>query len=267
VLRPSGRRSPRSWFTGVDDRERRLTCSACGWTYGGGADPAQARTLPELTAHDCAAPGQASRRRWPLALLALLLLAAVAAGAFVLTRERSGAATVAEAGPPRALLLSGSSLSYDGATRAAAVLGWDATVFSLPGIGFSRSILDAEQSLLRSSRELLPAEPPDVLVVQGGEADHTAPRAVLTAAVQELIAEVGRRTGGATQLVLVGPIPGEQVPDSLRRVNDVLAAQAAERDVPYVDAVRLGLRTGDPALPDLLAQELARVLGDSATDR
>lgn len=194
------------------------------------------------------------------------VLAVVVVLALVLVAGQAARARNASDGPgpaqqqTRALVLSGSSLSYDDATRAARVLGWDATVYSLPGIGFSRSTLDPEQTLVRAIRELLPASPPDVVVVQGGEADHTTPRAVLTRAVVELIADIGRRTGGASQLVLVGPIPGGQVPDSLRRVNDALAAQAGERDIPYVDALRLSWRSDDPALPDQLAQELARIL-------
>lgn len=196
-------------------------------------------------------------RRVAVLLLVVVLVAAAAAA--VLARDGSGPRSRGE--PVRALVLTGGSLSYDDATRTAAALRWDATVYALPGLGFSRSTLGADQSLVRSSRELLPAEPPDVVVVQGGEADHTTRRLVLTSAVLELIDEVRRRTGGASQLVLVGPIPGDQVPDSLRRVNDTLAAQAAGRGVAYVDPVRLGWRNGDPALPDLLAQELARAAG------
>ena len=256
VLRPVGRRGLLSWFSGVDRRDRRLVCAACGWAYEG-VDPARARTLPELTTHDCSAPRQRRRRRWPLVVLALLLVAVAASALLARTQP---AVLQQEASAPRALILSGSSLSYEDATRAAAVLGWEATVYALPGIGFSRSTLDPAQNLVRSSQELLPTDPPDVVVVQGGEADHPTRRADLTRAVRELVDGIERQTGGASQLVLVGPIPGAQVPDSLRRVNDTLAAQAADKGVPYVDPVRLGWRAGDPALPDLLAQELAGVL-------
>lgn len=249
TLQPVGRRSLRSRFAGVDQRERRLRCDICGWTDDGGAG----RTLPELTAHDCTDPRERRRRRWPVAVLAIAVLAA--GGAAVLARDPE-VLQPERAGPVRALVLSGSSLSYDEATGAAAALGWEATVYALPGIGFTRSTLDPEQNLVRSSRELLPTGALDLVVVQGGEADHATPRLVLTKAVLELVDVV---EGSSAQLVLVGPIPGAQVPDSLRRVNDVLLAQAEARDVPYVDALGLGWRAGDPALPDLLAAELAAV--------
>lgn len=234
VLRPVGRRSLSSRLRGCDDRDRVLTCTACG------SVPSSA--LPDLRDHECVR----RRRRALPAVAALALLAAPVA--LLLPRDAGPAE-----GPVRAVLLSGSSLSYADARAAADGLGWQASVFALPGAGLSRSALDPLGSLTRELPRALAADP-DVLVVQGGEADHLVPPAVLQRAVEDLV-----RAADGTPLVLVGPIPGADVPASTRAVNDLLARVAAQQDVPYVDALERGWRVGDPVVPDALAAELARV--------
>ena len=237
ALRPLGRRSLRSRLRGCDDRDRGLTCTRCG------AVPTLA--LPDLVAHACT-----SRPRRRRAVAAVAGLALLVPGALLLDPR----APAASDRPLRAVVLSGSSLSYADARAAADGLGWDAAVYALPGAGLSRSALDPLGSLTRELPRALAAQP-DVLVVQGGEADHVVPPAVLQRAVEDLV-----RAAGGTRLVLVGPIPAAEPPASTRALNELLARVAAEQQVPYVDALGRGWRVGDPVVPDALAAELARVV-------
>lgn len=250
ALRPHGRRSLPSRLRGTDERDRVLTCPACGWR--------QSSTLAELARHVC---DSRRRRWWPAAAAAAAVLALVAAG--VLLRPGAQASAVGAPGRTQALVLSGSSLSYADAEAVVADLQWEADVYALPGGGISRSTLDAGASITGTARRLLPApgRAPDVVVLQGGEADHAADPSSLETATRHLLDYVAAHTGETTQVVLVGPIPGATVPDSLRVVNDVLAQVAQERGVAYVDAVGLGWQTADPAVPGRLADALAVAVG------
>lgn len=189
-----------------------------------------------------------------LALAVVLSLTATAAMARSGGEERSG-----EPAAPRALVLTGSSLSYVAGRGVADALGWDAQVYTLPGGGISRSTFDPAGSITAQARRLLPATggDPDVVLVQGGEADHAAAPATVQRATEHLLDYVLAHAGDAAEVVLVGPIPGATVPESLRQVNDVLQGVARSRGIAYVDAISHGWQAGDPALAHHLSQVLA----------
>ena len=264
ALRVSAPGGLRGWWRGHTRHDTHLRCTACGWEL-----PADA--LLELSsAHRCVqnapvalapVPDPRRRRVRRASCLGVALLV-VAAGLVAARGDAAGAPPPVGAARTSAIVLSGSSLSYPAARRTAAAMGWEARVFTAPGGGISRSSLDPTQSVTAVARRLLPATgpQPDVVVLQGGEADHVAPPATLQRAAEHLVDYVRAHAGPEAQLVLVGPIPGASVPDSIRTVNDVLAGVAAQRDVPFVDAVALGWTAGDPALPDALAVELRRAL-------
>lgn len=190
------------------------------------------------------------------------VLALVVAAILLRPDAAPAAAGAGQAAGPRAVLLSGSSLSYAAGQQTGAVLGWDVEAYALPGAGFSRSNLDPAGSIVATGRRLFAGvgPPPDVVVLQGGEADHAAPLDSVETAVAHLLDYVRAHTGAGTYLVLVGPIPGGTVPMSLLRVNEVMAQAALVRDIPYVDAVTQGWQERDPALPGLLADQLAAVV-------
>lgn len=200
--------------------------------------------------------------RWAgLSLLTAALLAAGATAVEVLPERMASAATPTA---PTALLVSGSSLSYAQAQQTAAHLQWDAGIYALPGAGLSRSTLEGGDSIPTITERLLPSAggAPDVVVIQGGEADHASSPVVLRQATEQLLDRLRTATGPQTQLVLVGPIPGAAVPPSLVMVNRVLAAVTQHRGVPYVDPIALGWRAGDPSVPAALAGELDALLED-----
>lgn len=203
-------------------------------------------------------------------------LRAVAVAAVALGLVAAGVAAVrsgpdlrplAEQAPATsALLLSGSSLPYASGQQTARALGWDTSVYSLPGAGLSRSTLAADGRLVHTLGKLLAeaSAPPDVVVVQGGEADHASTPERVERAAEHLIDYVEQHTRAGTRLVLVGPIPGGSLPPSLVAVNDVLERVAEERDVAYVDAIDLQWRVGDPAVPALLAVALSEATSSTA---
>lgn len=196
-------------------------------------------------------------RRVAVPALGLALVLSLTATAAI---ARSGGEDRAqEDAAPRALVLTGSSLSYVAGRSVADALGWDAQVYTLPGGGISRSTLDPAGSITAQARRLLPAKDgePDVVLVQGGEADHAVAPATVQRATEHLLDYVLAHAGDAAEVVLVGPIPGAAVPDSLRAVNDVLLGVARSRGVAYVDAISRGWQAGDPALADHLSQVLA----------
>ena len=183
------------------------------------------------------------------------LLAGTASSALLL-RDAAPEPAAAPA-VPRAVVLSGSSLSYADAQATADLLGWEATAYALPGVGLSRSTLDTVPSLVRSARDLLQPGGADVVVLQGGEADHAAPLATLEAAARSLLQDVQDRVGPEAEVVLVGPIPGATAPASLRRVDEVLRGVAEQAGVPYVDALAEGWQVGAD-VPERLADALRR---------
>ena len=195
------------------------------------------------------------RALFPVLVLLLLLLAAGTAA--VARTGWPGSAAQAQPERTQALVLSGSSLSYPAARRLTDGLGWDARVYVVPGGGISRSTLDPSGSITAAARRLLPAggPAPDVVLVQGGEADHSADPETLHNATSHLLDYVLAHTAQA-EVVLIGPIPGAVVPPSVRAVNDVLQGVADSRGVRYVDVVAGGWQAGDPAL----LEELRRVL-------
>jgi hypothetical protein len=197
----------------------------------------------------------ALRRAAVPGLVLALVLSATAAAAVVRSGERPAPQ---QAAGTRALVLSGSSVSYVTSRRAAELLRWDADVYTLPGGGISRSTLDPTGSITAQARRVLP-DPQggfDVVVVQGGEADHAAPPATVQTAAEHLLDYVRAHAGERAEVVLVGPVPGADVPASLRVVNDVLQAVARSRGIAYVDAISRGWRAGDPALADDLSRAL-----------
>ena len=197
------------------------------------------------------------RAAGPAVALALVLTGAGAAAGFSRTAAPD---TTAVASGTTSLWLSGSSLSYADAQEASGLLGWQAASYSLPGVGISRGTGDSGLNLPAVAQRLLPMpDPPDVVVLQGGEADHTPGAEPLQVAADRLLALVRSTTGARTQVVLVGPIPGAEVPESLRRVNQVLARAAQQAGVSYVDAVALGWQAGDPAVPARLAGALRAI--------
>lgn len=189
-------------------------------------------------------------------VLAVATAGALLGSAAVLAQSQLGSAPAA-ASAPTAVWLSGSSLSYAHAQQTAQALGWQATAYSLPGAGISRGAHDPSATLAAAARRVLPLpEAPDVVVLQGGEADHMPGAEPLQVATERLLVQVRSATGPQTRVVLVGPIPGAAVPDSLRRVNAVLAKVAEQQGVAYVDAIDLGWRSGDAGVPAQLADAL-----------
>lgn len=189
--------------------------------------------------------------------LALALVLTGAGAAALVSSTQTPATTPVAVTSTTSLWLSGSSLSYADAQEAAGLLGWAASTYSLPGVGISRST-SGTGTLGDAGRRLLPSEAsPDVVVLQGGEADNGGAGQSLNDATADLLDHVLRSTDPGTRVVLVGPIPGPDVPDSLRRVNEVLARVAQQSGVEYVDALAEGWRAGQPALPDQLASALS----------
>lgn len=200
-------------------------------------------------------PAERTQRRSRWIVPAALALALLSAAGFGIRAQAVDAP--APDGSVRAILLSGSSLSHADAQRTVAELGWQAEVYTLPGAGISRSALDPGGSITKIAREVLPAEvAPDVVVIQGGEADHLASVEVVERATQHLIDYVRAHAGPQATVVLVGPIPGGTVPASTRAVNDMLSAVAQQRGVAFVDAVAQGWQARSPALSRVLADAL-----------
>ena len=190
----------------------------------------------------------------PALALALVLTGAGAAAA--VSSTQAPATTPVATSTPSSLWLTGSSLSYADAQEASDRLGWAASSYSLPGVGFSRST-SGTSTLGDVGRRLLPGQAsPDVVVLQGGEADNGGAGQSLSEATATLLEHVQRSTDSGTRVVLVGPIPGTDVPASLRRVNDVLARVAQQNGVEYVDALAEGWQAGHPDLPGQLAAAL-----------
>lgn len=188
-----------------------------------------------------------------------LALALAGAGAATAVTSDSPATTPVAATGTSALWLSGSSLSYADAQEASQLLGWDASAYSLPGVGISRGTTGTTGTLLSTAQRVLPGDTsPEVVVLQGGEADNGSAARSLSDATADLLEHVQASTDPGTRTVLVGPIPGPDVPDSLRRVNEVLARVAQQNGVDYVDALAQGWRAGSADLP----QQLTAALGD-----
>ena len=189
-------------------------------------------------------------------VLALALVTGGAVGAAAVSGSTPSTAPVAATGTS-ALWLSGSSLSYADAQEASQLLGWDASAYSLPGIGISRGPAGTSGTLLSTAQRLLPSDTsPEVVVLQGGEADNGSAARSLSDATTDLLELVRTSTDPGTRVVLVGPIPGPDVPDSLRRVNEVLARVAQQSGVDYVDALAEGWQAGQPGLPGQLSVAL-----------
>mgnify|MGYP000076510292 CR=1 FL=1 len=190
----------------------------------------------------------------PALALALVLTGAGAAAA--VSSAQAPATTPVAATSTTSLWLTGSSLSYADAQEASSRLGWAASSYSLPGVGISRST-SGTSTLGDAGRRLLPGvTSPDVVVLQGGEADNGGAGQSLSDAAAKLLEHVRRSTDPGTRVVLVGPIPGTDVPDSLRRVNEVLARVAQQSGVDFVDALAEGWQAGHPDLPGQLAAAL-----------
>lgn len=188
--------------------------------------------------------------------LALALVLTGAGAAAVVSSTHAPTTSPVAATSTTSLWLTGSSLSYADAQEASSRLGWVASSYSLPGVGISRST-SGTSTLGEVGRRLLPSQSsPDVVVLQGGEADNGGAGQSLHDATATLLDHVQRSTGPGTRVVLVGPIPGRAVPDSLRHVNDVLARVAQQSGVEYVDALAEGWRAGHPDLPAQLAAAL-----------
>lgn len=191
-------------------------------------------------------------RRAAVPALGLTLALAGAGAAAAVTQDGPAAPSVAATGTT-ALWLSGSSLSYADAQEASQLLGWNASAFSLPGVGFSRGMEGASGTLLTAAHRVLPADAsPEVVVLQGGEADNGSAARSLSDATADLIEHVQRSTDPGTRVVVVGPIPGRDVPDSLRRINEVLARVAQQHGADFVDALAEGWQAGSPDLPQQL---------------
>ncbi len=195
-------------------------------------------------------------RRAARPALALVLVLTGAGAAAAVSSTQAPATTPVAATSTAALWLTGSSLSYADAQEASQLLGWIATSYSLPGVGISRST-SGTSSLGEVGRRLLPSSSsPDVVVLQGGEADNGGAGQSLSDATADLLEHVQRSTDPGTRVVLVGPIPGPEVPESLRRVNEVLARVAQQNGVDFVDALAAGWQAGHPDLPGQLAAAL-----------
>lgn len=198
------------------------------------------------------------RRLGRPALVLALVLAGAGGAAAVNAATRDGQPAAATTQSTTSLWLSGSSLSYADAQEASRLLGWQASAYSLPGVGISRGTPGTTGTVLTTAQRLLPTESsPDVVVLQGGEADNGGAAHSLSESAAAMIASVRSSTDPGTRVVLVGPIPSSAIPDSLHRVNAVLARVARQNGVEYVDALALGWRAGQPALAGHLAAALA----------
>jgi hypothetical protein len=151
---------------------------------------------------------------------------------------------------PTALALTGSSLPVDAVEAVADELGWELQAVTVAGAGFARNV-DRSSRTLETGLEEGAGGSYDVVLVQGGEADNPSSGRELRTAAGELLQRLAGEHPDAI-LVVVGPIPGVAVPDSLLRVNHTLRNVAAEHDARYIDALSAGWRDSDTDLADRL---------------
>lgn len=197
--------------------------------------------------------------RW---LISLTVLAVLLAGAAVFAVLRDGDQGGPVTTPPReaqqVLVVSGSSLTAgegDTGQEVADALG-DGEARVVPGAGFARNVRRGALPLVVALREMNDLHQFDVIVVQGGEADHASPAAELRVAALHLI-DYLRAQAPDADLVLVGPVPARHpAPDSFRAVRDVLQRAAADRQVPFVDSLAQGWTDSDPDLDSELARSV-----------
>lgn len=157
--------------------------------------------------------------------------------------------------PVRALFLGGSVIAGGSRTPgtpavsevAAVALGWTSEVDGRLRAGFTVDGASAPRLT-----ELTPADidgaAPDVVVVQGGEADVAATAADLTAAVSSLVGELRQAFGPTTRLVLVGPYSPTAAPaPELVAVRDTIRAAARTERVHFLDPIAAEwVAAGDP---------------------
>lgn len=204
--------------------------------------------------------------RWQDALLAAIALG-IGATALVLTESYDGgspAGVVAAPGAgasespaqPRVLFVGGSLVAGVSRTPgtptlaevAAVELGWTAEVRGRAKAGFTVPGTGGAPPLRTLTPGDVDGDPPDVAVVQGGEADTQAPAAELDAAVTELCAALRTQLGLGTALVLVGPFSPTAVPaPALLAVRDTLKTAARRNRVHFLDPIAGGwVSASDP---------------------
>lgn len=173
------------------------------------------------------------------------------------TAATASASRAASGREPRVLFLGGSVVA--GASRtpgtpslgevAAVQLGWRAEIDGRARAGFT---VDGRGGVPRIVK-VLPAdvdEPkPDVVVIQGGEADVDATPEDLGAAIAGLAAELRAAFGLTTRIVLVGPYsPTADPSDALVAVRDTMKATARSAQLNFLDPLTAGWVLGtDPA--------------------
>ena len=133
------------------------------------------------------------------------------------------------------------------------LLGWEHRVLGVGGSGYVRGG-DANVPFSARIRPAL-AGNPDVVVVQGSINERRTPSAVLAGAVAETLGRLSRAAGSDTAVVVLGashvPAAGDA---QLDRVNDVLRAEAARLDLPFVDVA--AENWSDPDDPSIWADDL-----------
>lgn len=178
-------------------------------------------------------------------------------GAALTPAPTASASRAASGDEPRVLFLGGSVIA--GASRApgtpaigevaAVQLGWRAEVDGRTRAGFT---VDGRGAPRIS--KLLPADidvAPDVVVIQGGEADVDATAEDLGAAIAGLAAELRAAFGLTTRIVLVGPYSPTADPSAaLLAVRDTMKETARAAQVNFLDPLTAGwvLGTDPPGL-------------------
>ncbi len=132
---------------------------------------------------------------------------------------------------------------------AAVQLGWRAEIDGRIRAGFT---VDGSAGVKRIAT-LTPADVdaprPDVVVIQGGEADVDAPSEELAAAITELAAALRTALGLQTRLVLVGPYsPSVTLSQQLVDVRDTMKFAARKAGLHFFDPLTSGwVAESDPA--------------------
>lgn len=206
-------------------------------------------------------------RVWPkLGDVALVLLAVIVGAAAVavalgyglrdapdsaatLTPLTSPSATPAAGPEVRALFLGGSVVA--GASRtagtptfgevAAVQLGWRAEIDGRTRAGFTVAGRSGVPRITTLTAADLDEPRPDVVIIQGGEADVEATPEALSAAITGLAADLRMALGLKTRLVLVGPYSAKAVPSQeLLDVRDTMKAAARTASVHFFDPLTSG---------------------------
>lgn len=128
---------------------------------------------------------------------------------------------------------------------AAAGLRWAVTVDAVSGTGYATG---RRTSYAERVARLDPGVRADLVVVQGGSNDRSAPHGTLAAATRRTLATLEQRFPAAPR-VMLGPGPDpEPVTAEQRAIDDLLADVAAAEAVPYISMLRAAWIPSAPAI-------------------